>query len=67
MQSIVNAIVREGENSYKVLWEKRKYLQAQLLTLTLGLNKMNEWYTLNRRGYRTWLLKIIFFLYHLRL
>ena len=53
MQSIVNAIVREGENSYKFLWEKRKYLQAQLLTLTLGLNKMNEWYTLNRRGYRT--------------
>ena len=53
MQSIVNVTVREDENSYKVLWEKRKYWQAQLFTLTLGLNKMNEWYTLNRRGYRT--------------
>ena len=28
------------------------YSQAQLTTLTHGLNNMNEWYTLDRRVYR---------------
>ena len=35
----------------KVLLEK-KYWQAQLFTLSHKLNNPNEWYALNRRGYR---------------
>ena len=49
---IENVLVREGEDADKVLWEREKYWQAQLFTLTHGLNNMNEWYALNRRGYR---------------
>ena len=36
----------------KVLWERENYRQAQLFTLTHGLNNLNEWFVLNRRGYR---------------
>ena len=32
-----------------MLWETKKYWQAQLFTLTQGLNSPNEWYTNNRR------------------
>ena len=36
-----------------MLWEREKYWQAQLFTLTHnGLNSPNEWYAKNRRGYR---------------
>ena len=35
-----------------MLWERKKYWQAQLFTLTHGLNSPNEWYAQNRRGYR---------------
>ena len=52
MQLVEYVFVREGEDADKVLWEKEKYWQAQLFTLTRGLNNMNEWYALNRRGYR---------------
>ena len=52
MQLIEHVLVREGENADKVLWEKEIYLQAQLFTLSHGLNNMNEWHALNRRGYR---------------
>ena len=44
--------VREGEDVDKVLWEMKKYWQAQLFTLTHGLNNMNEWYALNKGGCR---------------
>ena len=36
----------------KVLWEREKLWQAQLYTLSHGLNNPNEWYPLNSRGYR---------------
>ena len=52
VQLIEHVLVREGEDADKVLWETEKYWQAQLFTLTHGLNNMNEWYALNRRGYR---------------
>ena len=48
----LHVLVRESEDADKVLWETEKYWQAQLFTLTHGLNNMNEWYALNRRGYR---------------
>ena len=51
-QLIEHVLVREGGYTVKVLWEREKYWQAQLFTLTHGLNNMNEWYALNRRGYR---------------
>ena len=35
---------REGEDIVKILWESGKYWQAQLFTLTHGLNSINEWY-----------------------
>ena len=44
--------VREGEDADKVLWERGKYWQAKRFTLTHRSNNLNEWYALNRRGYR---------------
>ena len=35
-----------------MLSEREKYWQAQLITLTRGLNSPNEWYVQNKRGYR---------------
>ena len=43
---------RNGEYIDKILWEKEKYWQTQFFTLTHGLNSINEWYAINRRGYR---------------
>ena len=43
VQLIEYVFVREGEDVGKVLWEKEKYCQAQLFTLTHELNNMNEW------------------------
>ena len=43
------------QNDYlidKFLWEREKYWQAQLFTLSHGLNNPNEWCALNRRDYR---------------
>ena len=51
VQLIAIVFVREGEDADKVLWEREKYWQARLFTLTHGLN-MNDWYALNRQGYR---------------
>ena len=59
VQLIEHVFVREGEDVDMVLWDREKYGQAQLFTLTQELNNMNEWYALNRRSYRRWLLKII--------
>ena len=44
--------VNNSKNIDKMLWEREKYWQAQLFTLTHGLNSPNEWYAQNRRGYR---------------
>ena len=52
MQLIEHVLVREDEDGDKVLWESKRYWQAQCFTLTHELNNMNEWYALNRRGYR---------------
>ena len=52
MQHIEHVLAREGEDANKVLWEREKYWQPQLFTLTHGLNNMNESQSLNRRGYR---------------
>ena len=52
MQLIEHDFVRQAESVDKILWEREKYWQARLFTLTHGLNDMNEWYALNRRGYR---------------
>ena len=34
------------------LWMREKYWQAQLFTLTHGLNCEAEWFSTNRKGYR---------------
>ena len=44
VQLIEHVLVREGEDADKFLWEREKYWQAQLSTLTHGVNNMNEWY-----------------------
>ena len=41
VQVIEHVLVREGEDANKVLWERGKYWQAQLFTLTHALNNMN--------------------------
>ena len=44
--------VQNDDDIDKVLWERQKYWQAQLFTLSQRLNNPNEWYALNRRGYK---------------
>ena len=51
VQSIEQVFARKGADTDKILWEKEKYWQAQLFTLTHGLNSISEWYEINRRGY----------------
>ena len=40
--TIEHVLVREGEDADKVFWEREKYWQAQLFTLTHRINNMNE-------------------------
>ena len=49
---IEKASVQNDDDINKVFWETKKYWQAQLFTLSHGLNNPNKWYALNRRGYR---------------
>ena len=42
MQLIEIILLREGEYADEVLWESAKYWQAQLFTLTRGLNNINS-------------------------
>ena len=44
--------VQNDDDIDKVLWERKKYWQVQLFTLSHGLNNLNEWYALDRRDYR---------------
>ena len=43
--------VQNDDDINKVFWEREKYWQTQLFTLSHGLNNPNKWYALNRRGY----------------
>ena len=52
IQHIEQVSVNNSKNTDKMLWEREKHWQAQLFTLTHGLNSPNEWYAQNRRGYR---------------
>ena len=53
VQLIEQVFVRKVEVIDKILWEREKYWEAQLFTLTHGLNSISEWYAINRRGYHT--------------
>ena len=44
MQLIDHNLVREDEDTDKVLWEREKYWQAQLFTLTHGLVLVIAWF-----------------------
>ena len=35
-----------------LLWEQEKYWQAQLFTITRGMNCLNDWYCKKRKGHR---------------
>ena len=51
MQLIEHVFIRASHDVDKALWQREKYWQAQFFILINGLNDMNEWYALNRRGY----------------
>ena len=44
--------VQNDDDIGNILLEREKYWQAQLFTLSHGLNNPNEWCALNRRGHR---------------
>ena len=48
----VQLIENYDDDIDKVLWKREKYWPTLLFTLTNGLNNPNEWYALNREGYR---------------
>ena len=52
VELIEKVSVQNDDKIDKVLWEREKYWQAQLFMLSHRLNNANEWYALNRRGYR---------------
>ena len=52
VQLIEKVFVQNDDDIDKVLWERKKYWQVQLFTLSHGLNNLNEWYALDRRDYR---------------
>ena len=49
---IEQVFARKGEDIDEILWKREKYWQEQLFTLKHELNSINEWYAINRRGYR---------------
>ena len=52
VQLIEKVFMQNDDDLDKVLWERQKYWKAQLFTLSHELNNPNEWYALNRSGYR---------------
>ena len=50
--NIETITVQNDDDIDKVSCEREKYWQAQLFTLRHGLKNANEWYALNRRGYK---------------
>ena len=52
VQLIEQVFIKDGQDIEKVLWLREKFWQAQLFTLSHGLNSPSEWYALNRTGYR---------------
>ena len=40
------------------LWQCEKYWHVKLFTLNHGLNFTSDWYCLNRKGYRKWLVSV---------
>ena len=52
LQLIEKISVQNDDDIDKVLQEREKCWQAQLLMLSHRLNNPNEWYALNRIGYR---------------
>ena len=52
--AIENVCVQSNDDIDNVLREREKYCQTQLFMLSHRLNNHNEWYSLNKRGYRKW-------------
>ena len=52
VQLVEKVSLQNDDEIDKVLWEREKYWQVELFTLSHGLNNSYEWYALNRRGYR---------------
>ena len=49
----LNEEVKKGNyDLYGKLWSRGKYWQAQLFTLTHGMNSSWDWFSSNRKGYR---------------
>ena len=48
VQLIEKSSLQNDDDIDKILWEKEKYCQAQLFTLSHNLNNPNEWYALNK-------------------
>ena len=61
VQLIEKVSVQNDDDIDKVLWERKNYWQAQLFTLSHGLNIPNEWYALNRTGYRKYMISFSIF------
>ena len=51
---------KDGQDIEKVLWSREKLWRAQLFTLSHGLDSPSEWYALNRKGYRKYLLDFFY-------
>ena len=50
---LIETVVSENPDKLdSKLWQREKYWQAQLFTMSHGLNSTFDWYSTNRKGYR---------------
>ena len=48
----IEQVLEENQGVEGKLWNREKYWQAQLFTLSHGMNSSWDWYSTNRKGYR---------------
>ena len=47
---LIEKVSAQNATILTVSWEREKYWQGQLFTLSHGLHNLNKWYALNKRG-----------------
>lgn len=52
LQIIEHIKSQQNKSIDDIMWSREKYWQAELHTLTKGMNSLNDWYSSKRKGYR---------------
>ena len=52
LQIIEQINAQHNKSIDDIMWSREKYWQAEMHTLTSGMNSLNDWYSSKRKGYR---------------